>query len=254
VPVTRPISLQLYTLREQSEQDFRGVIERVARIGYAGVEPAGLYGMTPEQLRSLVEDNGMRVSSIHVQGRVDGDDIERIADEAAATGAPYMVVPFLPPDRFTSAESVVKLAERISRAVPAAQARGMQLAYHNHNFEFVRVDGRPAYDLFVESMHPDVVLEVDIYWAQTGGTDPAALVKRLGPRVPLLHVKDGPCTQDDPMVAVGDGDVDVPAVLAANDAVEWHIVELDRFAGDMWDAVERSYGYLVGEGLSAGRA
>lgn len=251
--MTRPISLQLYTLREQSTNDFRSVIERVAEIGYAGVEPAGLYAMEPTEFRSVVEGLGMRVSSTHVQGRVDGDDLDRIADEAAAIGAPYMVVPILPPERFTEADSVKRLAERISRAVPAAQARGMQLAYHNHNFEFVDVDGRTAYDIFVEALHPDVVLEVDIYWTQTGGADPGELVARLGPRVRLLHVKDGPCTPDDPMVAVGDGKVDVPSALAANAAVEWHIVELDRYDGDMWDAVRRSYDYLVGQGLSEGR-
>jgi sugar phosphate isomerase/epimerase len=250
--VAKPISIQLYTLRDECEKDYRAVIERVARIGYAGVELAGLYGLSATEVRSLVEDLGMRVSGTHVQGRVDGDDLERIADEAAATGAPFMVVPMLPPDRFNSADSVRKLAGRLAPAVGSAEARGMKLAYHNHNFEFVEVDGRPAYDLFVESLHPDIVLEVDIYWAQTGGADPAALVERLGERVALLHVKDGPCTPSDDMVAVGDGKVDVPAALAANEAVQWHIVELDRFAGDMWDAVERSYDYLVGNGLSIG--
>ena len=250
--MARPISIQLYTLRDQCEKDFRGVIERVADIGYAGVELAGLYGLPAADVRKLVEDNGMRVSSTHVQGRVDGDDIDRIADEAAATGAPYMVVPFLPPDRFKEEDSVRRLAERVGRAVDPAESRGMKLAYHNHNFEFVRVDGRTAYDVFVEALDPRVLLEVDIYWAQTGGADPAALVSGLGSRVPLLHVKDGPCTQEDPMLAVGDGKVDVPAVLAANDAVEWHIVELDSYDGDMWEAVERSYSYLVGNGLSEG--
>jgi sugar phosphate isomerase/epimerase len=248
----KPISIQLYTLRDQCEKDFRGVIERVADIGYAGVELAGLYGLSADEVRKLVEDNGMHVSSTHVQGRVDGDDVDKIADEAAATGAPYMVVPFLPPDRFTEAESVKKLAERISRAVDPASSRGMKLAYHNHNFEFVQVDGRTAYDVFVEALDPRIVLEVDIYWAQTGGADPVALVERLGPRAPLLHVKDGPCTPTDAMLAVGDGKVDVPAVLNANDAVEWHIVELDRFDGDMWDAVRRSYDYLTSTGLSTG--
>jgi sugar phosphate isomerase/epimerase len=251
--VARPISIQLYTLRDQCEKDFRAVIERVADIGYAGVEPAGLYGLRPEELRKLVEDNGMRVSSTHVQGRVDGDDIDRLADEAAATGAPYLVVPFLPPDRFTETDSVLRLAERIGRAVEPVTSRGMKLAYHNHNFEFVQIDGRTAYDVFVEALDPRIVLEVDIYWAQTGGRDPASLVAQLGPRVPLLHVKDGPCTPNDAMLAVGDGKVDVPAVLAANESVEWHIVELDRFDGAMWDAVQRSYDYLTTNGLSQGK-
>jgi sugar phosphate isomerase/epimerase len=250
--VAKPISIQLYTLREYTASDMRGVVERVAQIGYAGVEPAGLGDLSPSEFRTLVEGLGMRVSSTHVQGRVDGDDLDRIVDEGAELGSPYVVVPFLPPEKFTEADSVKRLAERISRAVPAVEARGMQLAYHNHWFEFVEVDGRSAFDVFVEALDPKVVLEVDIYWAQTGGADPAELVKRLGPRAPLLHVKDGPCTEDGDMLAVGDGKVDVPGVLAANDAVEWHIVELDRYDGDMWDAVERSYTYLTTNGLSSG--
>jgi sugar phosphate isomerase/epimerase len=196
----------------------------------------------------------MQVSSTHVQGRVDGDDLDQVADDAAATGAPYMVVPFLPPDKFQDADAIVRLAARLVRAADAAESRGMKLAYHNHNFEFVDAGGRSGFDVFVDALDPRIMLEVDIYWAQTGGVDPAALVQRLGPRAPLLHVKDGPCTQDDDMVAVGDGQVDVPAVLTSNEAVEWHIVELDRYAGDMWDAVERSYAYLTSNGLSEGTA
>ncbi len=250
--VAKPISIQLYTLRQHTASDMRGVLDRVAKIGYAGVEPAGLGGLTANEFSSLVEDLGMRVSSTHVQGRVDGDDLEAIVDDAASLGAPYVVVPFLPPEKFTEADSARRLAERISRAVPAVESRGLQLAYHNHWFEFVQVDGRSAFDVFVDALDPKVLLEVDIYWAQTGGADPVELVKRLGPRAPLLHVKDGPCTQDDAMLAVGEGKVDVPSVLGANDAVEWHIVELDRYDGDMWDAVERSYTYLTSNGLSAG--
>ena len=251
--MAKPISIQLYTLRDHTAKDMRGVLERVAKIGYAGVEPAGLGGLSAQEFRTIVTDLGMRVSSTHTQGRVDGDDLDRIADEAAAIGAPYMVVPYLPPEKFTEAESVQRLAARLSGAVEAAESRGMKLGYHNHWFEFVRIDGRTAFDVFVEALDPRVVLEVDIYWAQTGGVDPAALVKELGPRAPLLHVKDGPCTQDAAMVAVGDGEVDTPGVLGANDA-EWHIVELDRCDTDMWEAVERSYAYLTSSGLSEGRA
>jgi sugar phosphate isomerase/epimerase len=228
------------------------VLERVAKIGYAAVEPAGLYEMTPADFKARIDDLGMRVSSTHLQGRVDGEDLDQIADDAAATGAPYMVVPFLPPDTFRDADAVRRLAERLVPAADAAESRGMKVAYHNHNFEFVNAGGRSGFDVFVDSLDPRIFLEVDIYWAQTAGVDPAALVQRLGSRAPLLHVKDGPCTQEDDMVAVGDGEVDIPAVLNANDAVEWHIVELDRYAGDMWDAVERSYAYLTSNGLSDG--
>ena len=175
--MTKPISLQLYTLREQSEQDFRAVVDRVAEIGYAGVEPAGLYGLKPAEFRSIVEDNGMRVSSAHIRDRLDdADTVNRVADEMAEMGAPFMVLPFLPPDKFTSPEGIEKMAGVLNGAVEAAESRGMTLGYHNHYFEFVTVDGKSAFDLFLDALDPRVVLEIDIYWAQTGGSDPAELV------------------------------------------------------------------------------
>ena len=112
-------------------------------------------------------------------------------------------------------------------------------------------DGRPALLHLFDHLAPDVIAEVDIYWAQVGGSDPKAIVAELGSRVGLLHVKDGPAdVPQSPMVAVGDGVVDVPGVLAAAPGARWHIVELDRCATDMFDAVERSYDYLVGNGYS----
>jgi sugar phosphate isomerase/epimerase len=96
---------------------------------------------------------------------------------------------------------------------------------------------------------------VDIYWAQVGGSDPVQIVAELGSRACLLHVKDGPAdVPKSPMVAVGDGVVDVPGVLAAAPGARWHIVELDRCATDIFEAVERSYDFLVGNGYSRGRS
>lgn len=132
----------------------------------------------------------------------------------------------------------------------------MTLGYHNHFWEFATMpDGRPALLHLFDHLAPTVFAEVDIYWAQVGGVDPKDLVTQLGSRVGLLHVKDGPA--DEPassMVAVGDGVIGVPAVLEASPSARWHIVELDRCATDMFDAVERSYDYLVGSGLSRGRS
>jgi sugar phosphate isomerase/epimerase len=103
---------------------------------------------------------------------------------------------------------------------------------------------------------PEVVAEVDIYWATVAGADPADLVRRLGERVRLLHVKDGPAdpaARDAPQVAVGTGRVDVAGAIAAGDAVAWHVVELDACATDMLEAIRSSLRFLVERGFSRGR-
>jgi sugar phosphate isomerase/epimerase len=108
-------------------------------------------------------------------------------------------------------------------------------------------------DMMLEDLDPDVFLEVDVYWVQTARQDPVQVIRRLGSRAPLLHIKDGPCQIEEPMTALGEGVVDIPGVVAAGAAsTEWLIVELDRCATDMLEAVRKSYQYLVGKGLARG--
>jgi sugar phosphate isomerase/epimerase len=107
----------------------------------------------------------------------------------------------------------------------------------------------------LEHLDAAVLFEVDVYWVQTAGLDPVAVIKELGPRVRLLHVKDGPAVKDEPMVAVGDGVLDIPAIIeAGQDNTEWLIVELDKSDSDIMAAVLKSYDYLVGSGLAYGKS
>jgi sugar phosphate isomerase/epimerase len=132
----------------------------------------------------------------------------------------------------------------------------MELGYHNHWWEFETWIGAvTAYERLFALLDASIFAEVDTYWARVGGADPARALEQLGDRARLLHLKDGPA--DDPrapMTAVGQGAIDVPAVVAAGRAATWHVVELDRCATDMFEAVEASYRYLTGAGLSEGRA
>jgi sugar phosphate isomerase/epimerase len=105
----------------------------------------------------------------------------------------------------------------------------------------------------LDYLDKSVLFELDVYWVTTAGANPAAIVKELGQRAPLLHIKDGPCVKGQPMTAVGDGKVDVAAVAQASAATaKWMIVELDSCATDMLAAVKKSYGYLVGKGFARG--
>jgi sugar phosphate isomerase/epimerase len=252
---TVPISVQLYTLRDQVAADFPGVLNRLGAKGYVGVELAGFGDLSPERLRGALDESGLIVSSAHV-GFQKPDDFAAALDEHRSLGCDTVVIPALKPDSFADLDSVHKAADRVNTLDGLARERGMTLGYHNHYWEFTEMpDGRPALLHLFDRFAPTVFAEVDIYWAQVGGSDPKALVTTLGTRVGLLHVKDGPA--DEPpssMVAVGDGVVDIPGVLGAGPSARWHIVELDRCATDMFDAVERSYDFLVGTGLSRGQS
>jgi sugar phosphate isomerase/epimerase len=158
------------------------------------------------------------------------------------------------PDDFANGDAVARSADRLNAANEKAKERSLTLGYHNHYWELQQsIDDRPALLALFDRLEPGIVAEVDIYWARVGGLDPAELLHELGDRVGLLHVKDGRAAGGGDMVAVGDGEIDIPAALIAAPTARWHIVELDQCATSMEEAIARSHDYLVGEGLSTGR-
>ena len=251
--MSSPSALQLYSLRERLSADYAAGIRKVAEIGYAGVETAGFPGTTPEAAARLFQELGLTVCSAHSPLPL-GDKQAEVLETMAALGCTRLVCPWKPQELFASLDGIRQVCDELNEANVVARAHGLTLSYHNHWAECARVGGRPAYEIMLDRLAPDVLLEVDTYWAKTAGLDPAAMVRKLGERAPLLHIKDGPCVMDAPMTAVGDGIVDVPGIVAAGaGATEWLIVEIDRCATDMLEAVAKSYRYLVGKGLAYGR-
>lgn len=247
-----PIALQLYSVRQALARDFAGVVRQVAAIGYTGVETAGFPGTTPQAAAKLLRELGLAVPAAHVPLPV-GDKQKEALATAAALGCRYLVSG-LGPDQFKTLEQVKHSCETFNQVNAAIAAHGLQFVIHNHWWEFQKVGKRYVYQVMLEYLDPTVLFEIDTYWVKTAGIDPATVVREFGPRAPLLHIKDGPAVTGQPMVAVGDGVMDFPAIIQAGGAAtKWLIVELDDCATDMMAAVTRSYHYLLQEGLGRGR-
>jgi sugar phosphate isomerase/epimerase len=246
-----PLALQLYTLRELAESNYEQVVRTVAEIGYAGVEPAGFPGSSPEQAGKLFKSLGLVVPSAHLPIPL-GENKQLSLDTAHALDTKRLISGF-GPDQFDTLDKIKSTCDKFNEAAEVATTHGMTYGIHNHWWEFIRVEGRWVYEVMVEHLSPEVFFEADIYWIQTGGADPIEVVKLLGDRAPILHIKDGPCDRESDMTAVGEGVVDIPGVIAAGSGhTKWHIVELDRCATDMVEAVQKSYRYLVDNNLAEG--
>lgn len=248
------LALQLYTVRDHAAADLDAVLERAARIGFLGVETAGLHGRSAGEFRGRCAALGLEIPAAHAGLPADSESARAVLGEIAELGAPALVVPWLPPDTFSRRDAILRAADWLARMRELAASFGLDLGYHNHDWEFAaRLGSETGHAVLFAALPPEVFAEVDVYWARVGGCDPAAELRKLGPRARLLHVKDGPALDDEaPMTAVGDGALDVPAILGASHA-EWHIVEIDRCEGDLWHAIERSCAYLAGRGLSRAR-
>ena len=249
------LSVQLYTLRKEAKTLGLGaVIDRLGKIGYAGVEPAGFGELTPDAFKKRVAEAGMVISSGHL-GLPDANKTNEVLDQQSAVGNDTLVVAFLPPDDFKDESAVKRSADKLNAFNAAVKARGARLGYHNHWWEFGTklAGGKSAHARLFELLDPSVFAEVDIYWAKVGGANPVDVVKSMGERARLLHIKDGPADgHESPMTAVGDGVVDIGGVAKASKA-KWHIVELDQCATDMFEAVEKSHRFMTKGGYAAGK-
>jgi sugar phosphate isomerase/epimerase len=251
-----PLAVQLYSVRDALAADYSGVLSRIADMGYAGVEMAGSYGSGgPADAAAFIRSLGLEIVGAHL-GLPDDNDFARTIATAHALGTSRWVVPWVPPEEFQTRARVQTVIDRLNSAAAAAKDAGLTLFYHNHWFEFEAtpgLDGDIPFNLMLEKLDPAVQFEIDLYWVKTGGSDPAAILTRLGSRASLLHVKDGPTNLTDAMVAVGDGVMNYPDLLP-DAAAEWLIVELDRCDTDVLTAIRRSHDYLTGKGLAHGRA
>ncbi len=246
------LSIQLYTVRDLiAQRGFAPVVRDIAAIGYAAVETAGFPGTDAAAAATLFRELGLQSVSGHFPMPV-GAQKNKVLDEARTIGARY-VISGKGPDDFKTLDRIKQSCAEFNEAGANAAAAGLTLAIHNHWWEFQMLDGRRVYEYMLEYLQPNVLFEVDVYWVQTGGDNPAEVVRRLGRRAPLLHIKDGPCVTGQPMTAVGDGRVDFGAIAKTSQADVW-VVELDECATDMMEAVRRSYRYLTGHGFAAGKA
>ena len=248
-PSAPPLSVQLYTVREQLAEDLPGTLERLAALGLAHVEPFRLTEHAAA-LGPALAANGLTAPTAH-QHVVGTGAEEEVFAAAAALGVCTVFDPRVDRERFESADGVAAVAEDLNAAAAVAARHGVRVGYHNHAQELeIVLDGTTALELLAAHLDDAVVLEVDTYWAAVGGQDPVALLRRLGERVQAVHVKDGPATAEvRDQVAVGHGGMPVREILeAAPHALR--VVELDDIRGDRFRAVADSCAWLRAEGLA----
>jgi sugar phosphate isomerase/epimerase len=239
------IGLQLYTVRGVLQRDFEGTLARVAEIGYKEVEFAGYFKHSPADVRAMLDRHGLTAPAVH-NGSIAPDDWKAALDAANVIGHKYIVVPWIPQERRMTLDGYKRVAEDFNRAAQTARDAGVQFAYHNHDFEFQRMEGRIPFDVLLESTDPKLVqYEIDLYWITKGGQDPLAYFARWPGRVPLVHVKDSMGGPEHKMVDVGAGKIDWKRIFAKRDqaGIKHFFVEHDQPPQPLED-IAVSYRYL----------
>lgn len=266
------IALQLYSVREQMQEDFFGTLKKVKEMGYSGVEFAGLYGHDPLEVKKMCEELGLAALSAHVPFITLMNEMDETIACYKALGVKYVVVPYLTEEYRPGHEGFNTVIEVMKVLGAKLAEEGMVLQYHNHDFEFMKIDGEYALDILYKEVGPELLqTQIDTCWVNVGGENPSEYIKKYAGRIPTVHLKDFVGRKTENMYAligidenekkgtegafeyrpVGMGVQNFPAIVEA--AIEggatWFIVEQDQPCLGMTplECVEKSAKYLLNE-------
>lgn len=185
------IGLQVYSIREDAEKDFAGAMRRVKEMGYDGVELAGTYGLSAAQVKDVLAKVGLEAISAHVPL----DDMVKDPDGTFAfyreIGCRFVAVPWLGAERRPGTDGFARTVEQINELGAVSRKYGITLLYHNHDFEFEKIEGEYALDLLYRVIPAEhLETEIDTCWVKVGGEDPAAYIRKYAGRAPIVHLKD----------------------------------------------------------------
>jgi sugar phosphate isomerase/epimerase len=247
----RKIGVQLYTLRGDIAKDAQGSIRKVAQLGFQEVENFGyngkFFGMDPKTYRDLLSETGLTAPSGHYLLNNLRNGWDKAVDDAAAIGQQYMVLAFLMPSERKTTDDYKQVAELLNKAGESCQKAGIQLAYHNHDFEFQTLDNTLPFDILMTQTDPKLVkTELDLYWAVKADQQPLDLFRKYPGRIALWHVKDMDNTDKKAFTEVGNGTIDFKAIFKAHrrSGMKHFFVEQDICPGSPFDSIAKSIAHI----------
>lgn len=234
-------SIQLYSLRDCTKDDFLGTIEKVAQQGYDGVEFAGFYDTSAQALKAVLDQCGIAGMSTHTGLDALENDYDGMVSYLKTIGCRNFV---LPASDCSSPEAVEHTVGLINKYIPRLKADGMTFLYHNHDFEFRPFEnGKTAFEMLRDGC-PDLLFEVDVYWAHIGTGDVVKMLNENKARVGLLHLKDGFGGDNQSILGRGETPIREVVALGKEWGLDWAVVEADNPNPDPMTFARESLNFL----------
>ncbi|WP_079477984.1 sugar phosphate isomerase/epimerase family protein [Halobacillus salinus] len=240
---TTPVAAQLYTLRNETAEDFKGTLKQVADLGFDGVEFAGFGGHSAEEVKAMLDEFGLKAASSHVPLTDLKERLDDVIRDQKTIGSSYIVCPYIE-DR--SEEDYEALIKDLAVAAAKCEQAGLTLCYHNHDFELEKLlNGKTALQTIFEEV-PALQTEFDVYWLQKADENPVEWLDSYSDRSPLVHMKDMTTDDEQFFAELGTGGVDVDRVWEKGKevGVKWFIVEQDESRRTPIESLEISMNYV----------
>lgn len=248
------IAAQLYTLRDhlKTPEAIATTLEKVREIGFEAVQLSALGPIETDRLKEILDANGLTVCATHTAWDRLRNDIQSVIDEHRTLGCRHVAIGGMP-NEYRNLEGYHRFAREASEVAQALADAGFTFSYHNHDFELERFGAKTGLQILIEESDSALNFEIDTYWVQHGGGDPAAWIRKVSDRIPLVHLKDMTYKGGQVRMAeVGEGNLNWPAILeACREAnVEWYIIEQDICDRDPFESLAISLKNVKAMGLS----
>ncbi|WMJ86095.1 sugar phosphate isomerase/epimerase family protein [Anaerocolumna sp. MB42-C2] len=234
------VSLQLYSIKEETNKDFKKAVEQVSQIGFKGVEFAGYGGLSAEELKTLLEENNLYSVGTHTGLKIFEESFEEELKLNKTIGSKYIICPYAEVDTKEKVDHLVKL---LNTAAEKAAKENIKVGYHNHAHEFVKIDGKFPLDMIAENTSDNVILELDVFWVAYAGIDPVEYIKKWGKKVELIHMKQIDTLKAN--VDMGDGIIDMNEIKEASAYAKFFVLEHEEYDKPVWDSIHNDIDYLT---------
>ena len=185
-----PIGLQLYSVRNEMEKDFEGTLKKVAEMGYEGVEFAGLFDKSAAEIKELLAKYSLTAVSAHVPLAEMLEDMDKVIKTYSEIGCKYIAIPYVDEKYRPGTPDYPETLQKIAELGKKAAAAGLTLLYHNHDFEFVKIDGEYGLDVMYSTVPAEYLqTELDTCWVNVGGEEPAPYILKYKGRTPVIHLR-----------------------------------------------------------------
>lgn len=185
------IAVQVYSVRDNANENLKETLKKIKEFGYDGVEFAGLCGHTPSEVKAMCDELDLVPISAHVSYQEMMQDKRGVLSAYASIGCKYVAIPYLTEDLRPGTEGFSEVIKNAKELGKIAKELGMTLLYHNHDFEFQKIDGEYALDILYKEVPKECIeTELDTCWVKVGGEDPAKYIEKYSGRTPLVHLKD----------------------------------------------------------------
>lgn len=241
------IGLQLYSIKELMKEDFLGTLEKIAKIGYDGVEFAGYFDTPAKTLKSALKDLGLLAAGSHISISKLQEELDKVIEYSLEINDPFIICPGLPVNLRDSADTCKRTAELFNKIGQKCKDHGILFGYHNHNFEFQKFDGEFMLDIFAANTQPDLMfIELDTFWVEYTGLQSVDFINKYKERCAILHIKDMKSPEDKRNTIISKGIMDFKNITTQGKKynVKWYTVEQEEFEESLLYSVDEGYRYL----------